>query len=687
MFAVIASLVAVVLVVLVVVAMGMRSMSRRESALPADRRKKMAEQAESRPELSSDDFATREPRVDYFTPDFSPIDEPEEKRPRPQRPGARGRRGVNEWGEADDYDEDYWSKVRDDEGGFGGSIAAKRGAPRPVGAPDDAPREGAAPRAREDAAGADEPTRRTPAVPAARPGGLADLVEPNQQSRPPSGPALADQKTMMFNQPPEAGGQGGAGRPADQGRGPARPANAPRRTGGTPRRGASTPPRRNSPPAQRSDTRASSRPDPLAGPPRPASRPARPEGRPGAGAGKGEPPSGARPGRPDPLASPTASARPDPLTGAPDSARTGRPDPLTGTPDLAGTGPARAGRPDPLTGAPDSARTGRPDPLAGTPDLVGTGPARGGRPDPLADPLAAPHGQRPGGRPDPLTGPLPADVTQRMPLPKPDPLSDPLAADPLSTGRRGRPAAASGRTRENAPRPETDASPTIDPLSTGGHPLSPGHLAAGRIAEGDPLSTGPFSGRSASATSGQFPAADASRQEDRHSYSWSGTADILDDPPAASAPAVPASASGSWPAPPVQSFPAVTSASGQQGGESYPTNSYEVRAGWAMIDESDTVTGPSRAMSTPTGPSRTVPAGGYDSPADDVLSGGGGPYAAPVPDRYPPAQPSPQSGNWPSYSELYGQPEAEAVSDGSGRTGGRSGNHRAPETDYPDYYR
>ncbi|PZG36603.1 hypothetical protein C1I98_26680, partial [Spongiactinospora gelatinilytica] len=320
----------------------------------------------------------------------------------------------------------------------------------------------------------------------------------------------------------------------------------------------------------------------------------------------------------------------------------------------------------------------------GTPDLVGTGPARAGRPDPPANPLAAPHGQRPGGgRPDPLTGPLPADVTQRMPLPKPDPLSDPLAADPLTTGRRGRPAAASGRSRESAPapRPESDQ-PMVDPLSTGGHSLSPGHLAAGRIAAGDPLSTGPFSGRPASATSGQFPAADTSRQDDRHSYSWSGTADILDDPPSAPASAVPAAPSGSWPAPPVQSFPAVTPSAGHQGGDSYSSNSYEVRAGWAMIDESDTVTGPSPAMSTPTGPSRALP-------ADDVLSGGG-PYAAPIPDRYPPAQPgqpSPQSGNWPSYSELYGQPEAEAVPDGSGRTGGRSGNHRAPEPDYPDYYR
>ncbi|MDF5757967.1 hypothetical protein P3X83_35685, partial [Spongiactinospora sp. TRM90649] len=221
MIAVIASLVAVVLLVLVVVALGMRSMNRRESALPADRRKKMADEAESCPELSSDDFATREPRVDYFTPDFSPIDEPEEKRQRPPRqPGTRGRRGVDEFGGADDYDEDYWSKVRDDEGGFGGSIAARRGAPR-----DDLSQEGA-PAPREEGPGADEPTRRTP--PASRTGGgLADLVEP------PSRPApAAEQKTVMFT-PPEGQGPGRApeGGRGDQppGRGPARPAGGPPR--------------------------------------------------------------------------------------------------------------------------------------------------------------------------------------------------------------------------------------------------------------------------------------------------------------------------------------------------------------------------------------------------------------------------------------------------------------------------
>ncbi|MDF5758085.1 BTAD domain-containing putative transcriptional regulator, partial [Spongiactinospora sp. TRM90649] len=301
------------------------------------------------------------------------------------------------------------------------------------------------------------------------------------------------------------------------------------------------------------------------------------------------------------------------------------------------------------------------------------------RPDPLTDPLGSTPGGRFGGRPDPLAGQPSSARTQRMPARAevaPDPLTDPLSADPLSTGRRSRP----------TPRSHEPASDPLagDPLSTG-H-LSTGHLAAGRIS-GDPLSTGPIPGRPANAPSGRFPAGDpqptpaASRQEQPQSYAWSGTADILDDP---------APATGPWPAPPaqaVQSFPAVGQGGGRPGGESYGGSSYEVRAGWAMIDESDTVTGPSPAMSTPTGPSKIVsPTGyGYGSPGEDLLSGHTERRPSPAPGE--PGAPGSNS-TWPTYSELYGQPEAGASSDaGRGSAAGRSGNHRAPDPDYPDYYR
>ncbi|MEO3869004.1 hypothetical protein ABGB18_09265 [Nonomuraea sp. B12E4] len=135
MIAVVVSLVAVVLLVLVVVALGMRSMNRRESSLPPERLKEMAEKEEQTLARSTDEFAAHEPRMANFSPDFSPIDE---VKPKPVRTGQRGRRGVDEWGNpsTDDDDEEFWANIRSDaeEGGFGagGTVAARKGASRPV---------------------------------------------------------------------------------------------------------------------------------------------------------------------------------------------------------------------------------------------------------------------------------------------------------------------------------------------------------------------------------------------------------------------------------------------------------------------------------------------------------------------------------------------------------------------------
>lgn len=135
MIAVVVSLVAVVLLVLVVVALGMRSMSRRESSLPPERLKEMAEKEEMTHARSTDEFAAHEPRMANFSPDFSPIGERE---PKPVRTGQRGRRGVDEWGNpsTDDDDEEFWANIRSDaeEGGFGagGTVAARKASSRPV---------------------------------------------------------------------------------------------------------------------------------------------------------------------------------------------------------------------------------------------------------------------------------------------------------------------------------------------------------------------------------------------------------------------------------------------------------------------------------------------------------------------------------------------------------------------------
>ncbi|MEV4189270.1 hypothetical protein AB0J28_48345, partial [Streptosporangium canum] len=205
MIAVVVSLVAVVLLVLVVVALGMRSMNRRESALPAERLREMAEKEAQTPTTSTDDFATREPKMNHFSPDLTPFDEPKPPR-QPRPPSSRGKRGVNEFGQADDYDDDYWTRLQADEGGFGGSLAARMGASRPV--------EGDPPQADAEATmqaplpnRAPQPRPATSPAPApavasaSLPSGLSDLVGPVQPNPAPTTSALAEQKTVTFAAP------------------------------------------------------------------------------------------------------------------------------------------------------------------------------------------------------------------------------------------------------------------------------------------------------------------------------------------------------------------------------------------------------------------------------------------------------------------------------------------------------
>ncbi|MEU9834532.1 hypothetical protein AB0D67_23635 [Streptosporangium sp. NPDC048047] len=231
MTAVVIILVAVVLLVLVVVALGMRSMSRRESALPAERLREMAEKEAQTPSVSIDDFASREPKMTHYSPDLTPFDEPKPSRPRPS--GARGKRGMNDFGGADDYDDDYWTRLQADVGGFGGSLENPAGAGRA--ASGDRASSGADPDA--TTVQAPLPHRKPQAQPripasaesaaASLPSGLSDLTGPVKPEPAPTSAALAEQKTVTFaaptaGAPPEGrrtGSRRGSGRSRTAGNG------------------------------------------------------------------------------------------------------------------------------------------------------------------------------------------------------------------------------------------------------------------------------------------------------------------------------------------------------------------------------------------------------------------------------------------------------------------------------------
>ncbi|MGV9601934.1 hypothetical protein ACWDR1_35275, partial [Streptosporangium sandarakinum] len=215
MTAVVIILVAVVLLVLVVVALGVRSMNRRESALPAERLREMAEKEAQTPAVSIDDFAAREPKMTHYSPDLTPFDEPKPSRPRPS--GARGKRGMNDFGGADDYDDDYWTRLQADVGGFGGSLEnpaaaghAASGGQAASGVDADAmtvqvplPHRKSQPQPQPQSRPQVPAPAPVPAEPAAAslPSGLADLVGPVQPEPAPTSAALAEQKTVTFAAP------------------------------------------------------------------------------------------------------------------------------------------------------------------------------------------------------------------------------------------------------------------------------------------------------------------------------------------------------------------------------------------------------------------------------------------------------------------------------------------------------
>ncbi|MEU7000601.1 hypothetical protein [Nonomuraea sp. NPDC046570] len=203
MTAVVLSLVAVVLLVLVVVALGMRSMNNRESSLDPERLKALAERDEQTQTRSTDQFAAAEPRMNSFSPDFSPIDE--HRQPKPVRTGQRGKRGVDEWGtpSGEDDDEAFWANIRNDaeEGGFGagGTVAARKGASRPV-ASEPAAATGDPHATTVQAALPPRPAAPPVPAPAAASAGLADLMEPAKRPAPATS-ELADQRTVTFAAP------------------------------------------------------------------------------------------------------------------------------------------------------------------------------------------------------------------------------------------------------------------------------------------------------------------------------------------------------------------------------------------------------------------------------------------------------------------------------------------------------
>ncbi|MDH2424313.1 hypothetical protein [Sphaerisporangium sp. TRM90804] len=679
MIAVIFGLVAVVLLVLVVVALGMRSMNRRESNLPPERLRKMAEQAETPDPKRPGQRPAEETFFESFPEGFDAFQEPERAtarlRPGNGKPGnrpagrpggrsaprgkqpasSRGRRGVDEWGDADDYDDDYWTRVRADDGAFGGTIAARVGASRPDVASPSAypasptPPKPPAPKARDEAAS--EATT----VQAPLPNRAAGLAEPAREAAPPAAertvtfPAPVPQ-TPAAAPPTDVLGAMGAPQSPPRPRRPARPDPAdplgvgdaaarpkPRRrgdAGGDPGRPA---PGRGGDP-RRADTRRTSPPRgvPSAGPS--ATR-----------ADSGTPPNGTR-------------------------GEAGRTDP-----SRTATGPFAAGRP----AEPPSRETA--DPLAGTP-LSSSTRIRPGVPR-SGDPLAAPRG--PASRADdPLsTAPRPAtpsapDLLSSGPLPGGRAARGPVSQNPLSTG----PLSTSGPAETNRPSsfdPVRPSSGSFESPRAAGTGPSQGSGSYGR--GGDPLA--PASGGPGEQS---WPA--------RPAYPAAGTYDILDGPGASPSGSNETWKSSDYQLPAYGARPDGYTAPAAPAAPSAP--SYEVSAGWATIDDGDSVTGPTPSPGLPAGPPRG--ASGYEPPAQRDRSGTGRGAAGsdqgygPEPGRPPAAEGEPgqwpqppqnAGGSWPSYAELYGQTGSTAADPRGETSRSRGGHRRSAEPDYPDYYR
>ncbi|WP_262843429.1 hypothetical protein [Sphaerisporangium corydalis] len=663
MIAVIFGLVAVVLLVLVVVALGMRSMNRRESNLPPERLRKMAEQADD-PNAKRPGRPAEETFFESFPEGFDAFQEPERAvarlrsganrpasrpagrpggRPAPrgkQAASSRGRRGVDEWGDADDYDDDYWSRVRADDGAFGGTIAARMGASRPdVASPSAAATPKPTPPKEREEFDANATTVQAPLP--ARPAGLADLVEPARNT-------AASDRTVTFPAPvPQASAAevlGAIGATQASAR-----------------------------------TRRGSRPDP-----------ADPLGVADAARAKADAAARAKPRRrPDAGGDP---GRTNPGRGA-DARRT----------DARRTAPGRdAGRPEP------GRAPGRPEPVRA--DSGPTGPFATGRP---------------GTGPHTATGPFPADPLSGGPMTTGPLPGGPLAggglsrgsfaADPLSSGPLSGGAASPGQSRNpaGASRPgglSGGPRPPEAPRPSGGGAFDAGRSSTGSYETpraGDPRGGSfpaaptydPIGSGAANAATGEFPSAGS--WPSQPAYQATGSYDILDGPavPAASA------SNETWKS---ADYQLPTYEPGYAPREGYTPEppytpapsapSYEVRPGWATIDDSDGATPPSgRAVSA------FEPNGGRDLPpppgSDDSLPGAGQGFGYEA-DRYSasgPASSWPQprqsaGGSWPSYGELYGNSAngglgADQSTQSSQASPSRGGHRRPAETDYPDYYR
>ncbi|GGO26295.1 hypothetical protein GCM10010116_52760 [Microbispora rosea subsp. aerata] len=661
MTAVISGLVAVVLLVLLVVALGMRSMNRRESALSPERIKAMAENKGPKPRRPAE-----ETFFESFPKGFDAFEEPERGSGKPRsgarpasRPGgrqsrpaqrggkqaaaSRGKRGVDEWGEADDYDDDYWSRVRADEGGFGGTIAAKTATPRPA---DETPgTAGAGPRAADpDAATVQAPL---PTRPARAP--RAD--EPASPAAPVSASALADQKTVTFSAPtpdvldaPASPAGASSTGPFDASR-TTGPFDSPA-VGGSPAMGGAAPAAR----------------DPFA-----ATGPqAGTTGTAGTTGASGRPARSSRSGRSSRAAARRAAA----------AAEAGQPGGAYDAPRGTGPLPSQAGAgsygtqpgADPL-GAATTGPFGAP--AYDTP--AGTGPfaAQGG--------AGSPDGRTAGGYTTPPSSPIPATGAFVVGSYEPARTSGAFeaatpAAPPADALADPAPRQAGG-SFDAWPAYETPRSDGYDPSRTATGPFRAADTSQPYSAD----AAGATGANTGNATDPGWPAAGSYPPVSASSTSGSWPArDVLDDPE-------PPRGASSWPSAETYQTPAYEGgySSGYAADGGYPAapapspatpsaSSYEVSTGWATIDASDTVTGPTPGTASP------YESAGYDAPSgqsqygyDRQQQGHGGAQSS-----WPEQN---AGGSWPAYDELYGDAPTSAS--------GRRGTHRNPESDYPDYYR
>ncbi|WP_169949397.1 hypothetical protein [Microbispora sp. H11081] len=612
MTAVISGLVAVVLLVLLVVALGMRSMNRRESALSAERIKAMAENKGPKPRRPAE-----ETFFESFPKGFDAFEEPEKEKPRPApRPGgrqaarpaqrggkqpaaARGKRGVDEWGEADDYDDDYWSRVRADDGGFGGTIAARMATPRPVNEPTGAAGPGLGAGAGAQATDPDAVTVQAP-LPGRR-SSRAGGSEPVTPPAPISASAVADQKTVTFSAPtPDLldASASAAGAPSTG------PFDANRATGPF-------------------DSPAVSDPFPAAAGPQP-----------GATGASGRP---SRSGRSSRAAARRAAAAAAAETGASyDSPRGTGPFPSTSSAGSYGTQSA-----DPLGISASTGPFGAPvyDTPAGTGPFTSQGDAT---PGPFV--------------PGPYDAARTSGAFETPSVSPGDALSDP---SPRSTGGSFDAWAAYETPRSDAYDPSGVAT---GPFRAADNPAYPPSAASAGATPDRGGATDP-----GWPVTGGYPPVPAPSGPTT-GPSWAGARDVLDDPE-------PPREASSWPNAETYQTPAYEGyTSGYAAGSTPPapsTPSYEVSAGWATIDASDTVTGQGTAS--------PYESAGYDAPSGQSQYG----YDAQQQGYGGSQQPSSPEGNtggsWPSYEELYGDTSTSAS--------GRRGSHRNPENDYPDYYR